>query len=118
MRDTISARSVKEALGQVRTWRAKAQGTSGQGHRSPWPLATAPGCRRLLRLPSSGWGWGVDDRQCPEQTPTQTTMLSHHKHHKGRRLEGQRRGDRVQGHCHDCPRPAGSAAARAVEEVL
>lgn len=41
MRDTISARSVKEALGQVRTWRAKAQGTSGQGHRSPWPLATA-----------------------------------------------------------------------------
>lgn len=38
MRDTISARSVKEALGQVSTWRAEVGGVSGQGHRShgPW----------------------------------------------------------------------------------
>ena len=28
MRDTISARSVKEALGQVRTWRAEVEETS------------------------------------------------------------------------------------------
>lgn len=70
MRDTISARSVKEALGQVRTWRAEVEGTCGQGHSSPGPHTTALGCLAspqalsatlcglgLLRC-SAPWSWG------------------------------------------------------------
>lgn len=134
MRDTISARSVKEALGQVRTWRAEVEETYGQGHSSLGAQATALGCLArspaslpatlcgpsLLRCPDpwSTWGRGVKDEQRPEQTP----ILSHQEQQRAK--VGQKEGCQGRGQeiapkgPHPCPRllvPGGVPEARAAK---
>lgn len=110
MRDTISARSVKEALGQVRTCRPRQRADLARATTpvSPNSSPAPPRDPSLLRSPTPGWDGVTEAGQSSERPPPRAA--------RGRGAGGQRwgplRGAAGCGGRRPCPRRGGGEGRR------